>query len=112
MGGRVDAALLTSDMKTVKSVQQYASERIQELINEGATKDDSTKLEISLHPEDAHFIVRDKNGIKRFYVIRKTEEIYALIFEFAVKEDFEKYMREYKNDIETIIYKKTKLKRG
>jgi hypothetical protein len=110
MAGRVDVALLTSDMKTVKSVQQYADEKIRGLLNGGAMKDDSTKLEIVFRPEDAHFIVRDKNGITRLFVIRKTGEIYALIFEFAVAEDFEKYMHEYKNDIEAIIYRKTKLK--
>jgi len=90
-------------MKEEISLEQYADDLLNKLITEGATKDDSTTVDFALQKGDIKFIVDDKDGIKRLYIIRKFEKIYAVIFQIAVKENFDKYIREYKKDLETIL---------
>jgi hypothetical protein len=107
--GRVDVGLLLKEMKEVVSVDEYADSLIAKLKEQGYEVDEFTQADITIQPGDVKFIIKAPQDVKFLYVIRRYREIYAVVFQFEIKMYFDKYIKEYKGDIESIM-QDTKLK--
>lgn len=102
-GIRVDVDLLIKEMNQNVSIEEYANITLERLYALGFTPDDTTKIDLVLKTGDIQLILNGKNGAKYINVIRKFESIYAGIFQIIVLEDFDRYMKEYKNHVEFVL---------
>ena len=101
--GRVDVHKLIKDMKEEIALDKYVESYIAAKTASGYRKDETSVVDLALKPNDIQFVMIDKEGVRHLYIFRKFKEIYAVGFQFEISQDFDRYVKEYKDDIVTIM---------